>query len=85
LYTKTTIIFRKSRLQFACLQTSHAYLSCRFAPTLTLLGFIFQLGPGKRLLGFMVQMCQVVDGANKAAVRGERILTPEERKAADDL
>jgi hypothetical protein len=26
-----------------------------------------------------------VDGANKAAVRGERVLTPEERKAADDL
>jgi hypothetical protein len=33
----------------------------------------------------MLQMIQVVDGANKAAVRGERILTPEERKAAEEL
>jgi hypothetical protein len=51
----------------------------------TLCGFIFQVGPGKRLIGFMVQMVQMVDAANKAAVRGERILTPEERKEAEEL
>jgi len=45
----------------------------------------FVVGPGKRLMGFMLQMVQVVDGANKAAVRGERVLSAEERKAAEDL
>jgi len=45
----------------------------------------FVVGPGKRLFGFMVHMIQVVDSVNKAAVRGERVVTPEERKAAEEL
>jgi hypothetical protein len=45
----------------------------------------FVVSPGKRLIGFMLGLAQAVDAANKAAVRGERILTPQEREAAKDL
>jgi len=45
----------------------------------------FCVGPGKRLLGFMLQMVQVVDAANKRAVSGERVVGKEEAAANEDL
>lgn len=44
-----------------------------------------QVGPGKRLLAFMAQMIQLVDSANKAALRGGRTVSAEEAAKNEDL
>jgi hypothetical protein len=45
----------------------------------------FIVGPGKRLLAFVVQMGQAVHAANTAALNGARAPTEEQRKESEDL